>query len=309
MTASFGHSYSTVILLTTLFVFVSLVYYVCRNTKIQKHPQTHICMEELPQIGLGTYDNTDPEQCADTVAAALEMGYRHIDTAEEYDNQPSVGKGIEQADVDREYVFLATKVWDDSLAHNDVHSSADESLTKLGVDNLDLLYVHWPRDTYDAEDTLPAFDELHDDGTISHIGLSNFTPEQLDKAREILDAPIFAHQIEMHPLLQQEELHEYARTHDHWIVAYSPVARGRVTNVDKIQEVAEKHDATPYQVSLAWLGAKENVVAIPKTSTMEHLQDNFEAQEIELDNEDVAAIDSIERQERIIDPDDAPWNQ
>lgn len=266
-------------------------------------------MEELPRIGLGTYDNTDPEQCADTVATALEMGYRHIDTAEDYDNQASVGDGIEQADVDREEVFLATKVWDDNLAYDEVLTSTDESLTKLGVDGLDLLYVHWPRNTYDAADTLPAFDELRENGMIDHIGLSNFTPNQLDEARETLDAPIFAHQVEMHPLLQQEDLQEYARNHDHWLVAYSPVARGKVTDVDEIRDVAEKHDATPYQVSLAWLAAKENVVAIPKTSTMEHLRDNFEAREIELDGEDVAAIDGIEREERIVDPDDAPWNQ
>ncbi len=266
-------------------------------------------MEELPQIGLGTYDNTDPEQCVDTVVAALEMGYRHIDTAEEYDNQSAVGDGFEQADVDREDVFLATKVWDDSLAYDDVFSSTDESLDKLGVDSLDLLYVHWPRNTYSAEDTLPAFDELRDDGTIDQIGVSNFTPEQLDEARDTLDAPIFAHQVEMHPLLQQEKVHEYAQKHDHWIVAYSPIARGKVTDVEEIREVAEKHDATPHQVSLAWLATKEKVAAIPKTSSMDHLQTNFEAREIELDDEDVAKIDGIEREERIVDPDDAPWNQ
>ncbi|WP_440008142.1 aldo/keto reductase [Halomicrococcus sp. SG-WS-1] len=266
-------------------------------------------MDELPRIGLGTYDNTDPEQCADVVAAALEMGYRHVDTAQEYDNEAYVGEGIAQANVDREDVFLATKVWDDNLAHDDVLASTNESLDRLGVDSLDLLYVHWPRDTYDAEDTLPAFDELYDEGTIDHVGVSNFTPDQLDTARETLDAPIFAHQVEMHPLLQQEELQEYAREHDHWLVAYSPVARGKVTEVDEIREVAEKHDATPYQVSLAWLAAKENVAAIPKTSSEEHLQDNFEARKIDLDDEDVAAIDGIEREERIVDPDDAPWNQ
>ncbi|WP_458207873.1 aldo/keto reductase [Haladaptatus sp. NG-SE-30] len=266
-------------------------------------------MDDLPRIGLGTYDNTDPEHCADIVATALEMGYRHVDTAQEYDNEAYVGDGIEQADVDREDVFLATKVWDDNLAYDDVLSSTEESLDKLGVDNLELLYVHWPRDTYDAEDTLAAFDELSDDGTIDHVGLSNFTPSQLDTARETLDAPIFAHQVEMHPLLQQAELQEYARNHDHWLVAYSPVARGKVTDVDEIREVAEKHDATPYQVSLAWFAAKENVAAIPKTASEEHLQDNFEARKIELDNEDVATIDSIEREERIVDPYDAPWNQ
>ncbi|ODR80580.1 aldehyde oxidoreductase [Haladaptatus sp. W1] len=266
-------------------------------------------MDELSQIGLGTYKNTDPEQCSEIVSTAVEMGYRHIDTAQAYDNETYVGDGIERADVNRDDVFLATKVWDDTLAYDDVLSSTNESLDRLGVERLDLLYVHWPRDTYDAEETLPAFDELHDKGTIEHVGLSNFTPEQLDEARDTLDAPIFAHQVEMHPLLQQEELQEYAREDDHWLVAYAPIARGEVTEIDEIQAVAEKHDATPHQVSLAWLAAKENVVAIPKTSSEAHLQDNFEAQELALDEDDIEAIDAIEREERLIDPDDAPWNR
>ncbi|MGA9402286.1 aldo/keto reductase [Haladaptatus sp.] len=266
-------------------------------------------MDELPPIGLGTYKNTDPEECAEVVAAALELGYHHVDTARAYDNEEYVGDGIEQADTDREDVFLATKVWDDMLAHDDVHTSAAASLDDLGVDTIDLLYVHWPRDTYDAEGTLPAFDELREEGKIEHVGLSNFTPEQLDEARAVLDAPIFAHQVEMHPLLQQEELQEYAREDDHWLVAYAPVARGEVAEVDEIQEVAERHDATPYQVSLAWLAAKENVAAIPKTSSEEHLRDNLAARELDLSEEDIATIDGIERVERFIDPDDAPWNQ
>ncbi|GKZ14596.1 aldo/keto reductase [Haladaptatus sp. T7] len=265
-------------------------------------------MDELSKIGLGTYKNTDPEQCSEIVSTALEMGYRHIDTAQAYDNEAHVGTGIERADVNPDDVFLATKVWDDTLAYDDVLSSTDESLDRLGVESVDLLYVHWPRDTYDAEETLPAFDELHDEGTIEHVGLSNFTPEQLDEARDTLDAPIFAHQVEMHPLLQQEELHEYAREDDHWLVAYAPIARGEVTEIDEIQTVAEKHDATPHQVSLAWLASKEHVVAIPKTSSEAHLRDNLEARKLELDEEDMATIDGIEREERLIDPDDAPWN-
>jgi 2,5-diketo-D-gluconate reductase B len=214
------------------------------------------CMDESPRIGLGTYKNTDPEQCADIVSSALELGYRHVDTAQAYDNESHVGDGIERADIERDDVFLATKVWDDKLAYDDVHSSIHDSLDKLGVERLDLLYVHWPRNTYDAEETLPAFDELHDEGTIEHVGLSNFTPEQLDEARDVLDAPIFAHQIEMHPLLQQDELHEYAREDDHWLVAYAPIARGEVTDIDEIQEVAKKHDATELRSGRTRIGRR-----------------------------------------------------
>lgn len=138
--------------------------------------------------------------------------------------------------------------------------AAHESLERLGVDAIDLLYVHWPADTYDPERTLSAFDELVDDGVVERVGLANCSPELLDKARDALDAPLFAHQVEMHPLLQQEVLHEYAVEHDHHLVAYSPIARGHVFDEPAIQGVAERHGVTEAQVSLAWLASKENVV-------------------------------------------------
>lgn len=263
--------------------------------------------EEIPKLGLGTWQNTDGDQCAESVRTALEMGYRHIDTAQAYDNEEYVGRGIADADVDRDDVFLATKVWTDNLEADDVHASTDESLDKLGVDYVDLLYVHWPAEDYDPKETLAAFDELQDGGKIRNIGVSNFLPEQLDEARELTDHDILANQVEMHPLFQQEELQAYAREHDIYLVAYSPLARGKVTEVEEIREVAEKHDASPQQVSLAWLASKENVAAIPKATSEEHIRDNYEALSLELDDEDVEKIDGIEQEERQVDPDFAPW--
>ena len=152
-------------------------------------------------LGLGTYQNTDPETCAESVRLALEAGYRHVDTAAGYDNEAAVGRGIDAADVPREAVFLATKVSTDQLAYDDVIASAERSRELLGVETIDLLYVHWPIRSYDAPETLAAFDELVDRGLIRHVGLSNFTPDLLDEAREHLDAPIFAPQVECPPLL------------------------------------------------------------------------------------------------------------
>ncbi|MFC7198690.1 aldo/keto reductase [Halospeciosus flavus] len=263
--------------------------------------------DERFELGLGTYKNTDPAECAATVEMALDVGYRHVDTAQMYDNEAAVGRGIERAPVDREDVFLATKVHPENLAYEDVLDTTEESLEKLGTDYVDLLYVHWPAKAYDAEETLSALDELHDEGRIEHVGLSNFTPALLDEARDHLDAPVFAHQVEMHPLLQQETLHEYAVEHDHWLVAYSPIARGEVFDVPEIREIADKHGVTPAQVSLAWLVQKENVAAIPK-ATGAHVRENWEARELELDERDVTTIDGLGGEERLVDPEMAPWN-
>ena len=260
----------------------------------------------MPTFGLGTWENEDPEACAESVRTALEMGYRHIDTAQAYGNEESVGDGLEAADVDREEFFLATKVWTENLAHDDVIDSTHESLDKLGVDSVDLLYIHWPQNEYDPEETLTAFEELVDEGVIDHIGVSNFEPEHLDEAQEVLDEPIFANQVEMNPLLPQEELREYGDEHDIEIVAYSPLARGKVFEVDEISEVAEKHDASEAQVTLAWLREK-GVTVIPKATGEEHIRDNWESLDLELDDEDVETIDSIDTVERQVDPDDSPW--
>ncbi|WP_076427097.1 aldo/keto reductase [Haladaptatus litoreus] len=261
----------------------------------------------IPKLGLGTWQNTDGEDCAHSVKYALDLGYEHIDTAQAYDNEEYVGEGIEESSVDREDFFLATKVWIDNLEHDDVLETTQNSLDKLGTDYVDLLYVHWPAREYDPEETLAAFDQLYDEGKIEHVGVSNFEPEHLDEAQEILDAPVFANQVEMHPLLQQDELHEYAVENDVQLVAYSPLARGEVFDVPELNEIAEKHGASEAQVSLAWLTQKENVAVIPKATGEDHIEDNFAALDLELDDEDVAKIDGIDRTSREVDPDFAPW--
>ena len=264
-------------------------------------------MTDIPKLGLGTWQNTDPEECVNSVKTALEMDYEHIDTAQIYENEEEVGEGLEKADVDRENYFLASKVWNDQLNPEDVKASTKKSIEKLGVDYVDLMYIHWPADEYSPQETLKAFKELIHSGEIKNIGVSNFTPQQLDKAMEIAPKHIIANQVEMHPLLQQKKLLEKCREHDITLVAYSPLARGEVFNIPEIQEVAEKHDVSEAQVSLAWLMDKENVVAIPKASSEEHIRDNFEALDLELDEEDVEKINSIEREERMVDPGFAPW--
>jgi diketogulonate reductase-like aldo/keto reductase len=259
----------------------------------------------MPLLGFGTWENDDPDQCAASVRTALETGYRHIDTAQIYRNETAVGEGIAAADVPREDVFLATKVWIDDLAADHVATSAEASLDRLGVGSVDLLYVHWPSRTYDAEGTLEAFADLRDRGLIDSIGVSNFEPHHLDEALDILDGDVFANQIEIHPLLKQPELREYAAAHDTELVAYSPLARGRVFDVPELSAIAEKHGVSEAQVSLAWLREK-GITAIPKATSEAHVRDNWESLELELDDEDVETIDGIDERERQVHPGFAP---
>jgi diketogulonate reductase-like aldo/keto reductase len=260
---------------------------------------------EMPMLGLGTWENEDADQCAESVRTALETGYRHIDTAQAYRNEDAVGEGIAAADVDREEVFLATKVWISKLSHDDVLESTRDSLDRLGVDYVDLLYVHWPSGEYDPAATLDAFDELYAENEIRNVGVSNFEPEHVAEAREHLDAPVFANQVECHPMLQQDELREYAAETDLNLVAYSPLARGTVFDNDTLTDIAEKHDASAAQVSLAWLREK-GVTAIPKATSEAHIRDNWGSLALDLDDEDVAAIDDIETVDRRVHPDFAP---
>jgi 2,5-diketo-D-gluconate reductase B len=261
----------------------------------------------VPDVGIGTYENTDPEVCAESVATALDAGYRHVDTAEMYGNEAAVGEGIARADVDREDVVVATKVRSENLAYDDVLDSAAGCLDRLGLDAVDLLYVHWPIRTYDPDATLAALDELYDRGVVRYVGLSNFTPALLDEALDRLDAPLAAHQVECHPLLPQDELRAHADEHGYRLVAYSPLAKGRVSDVPELVEIADEKGVTPARVSLAWLLAKGAAV-IPKSSSPDHIRENLAARDLSLSADELARIDAVDRRERQVDFDAAPWH-
>jgi len=269
------------------------------------HPTAVETRDEMSVLGLGTWENDDRQQVADSVETAIEMGYRHIDTAQIYGNEAGVGDGIAAADVPREEIFLASKVWIDQLAHEDVIASTKESLEKLGTEYADLMYVHWPAGDYDAEETLSAFAELKRDGLIERIGVSNFEPEHLDAARDVLGDEVFANQVEIHPRLQQSALREYCESADIELVAYSPLARGGVFDMPTLSEIAAKHGVSEPQVSLAWLRAK-GVTTIPKATGEAHIRDNWGSLDLELDDEDIEAIDGIEQTDRRVNPDFGP---
>lgn len=262
----------------------------------------------MEQLGFGTWKNSNQEKCIDSVETALNIGYRHIDTAQVYGNESYVGEGIAESAIDRDEIFLATKVWIDNLSYEDVKKSVKKSLTALKTDYIDLLYVHYPSGKYDPQSTLCAFDELYEQRVIRNIGVSNFEIENIDTARDNLDNPIFANQIEFHPLLQQQTLRDVCNQHNINIVGYSPLMSGKLFDVVEIQEIAEKRSTDAASISLAWIREK-GVAAIPKSSSHRHIKNNWESLDFSLKKEDIAKIDNIDRNARQVDEDFAPWNK
>jgi len=250
---------------------------------------------DLPPVGLGTMGIDDP----DVVATALGLGYRHLDTAQIYDNEAVVGEGLARADVDREEVVVATKVWADNCAYDDAIETTLASLDRLGLEAVDLLYVHRPYEPYAPDETMPALDELVDRDRVHHVGVSNFTPAQLREAADALDAPLAAHQVERHPLFPNRELVELADERDHRLVAYSPLVAGRADGVPELVDLAEAHDTTPEAVALAWAIDPPGTVAIPKASSRDHLAANLAAADLALDGAEIDRIGGIERREEL----------
>jgi len=263
-------------------------------------------LNAAPRIGSGTWQ-LKGDACYESVRTALRTGYRHIDTARMYGNEEQVGRAIADAEVSRDDLFVATKLWHDELSPADVEEHALESRDRLQVETIDLLYVHWPVGTYDAAATLPALEQLRADGIVEHVGLSNFTPPLLSEAVRIMEKPPLALQLEMHPFLQQRELHKMALEHDMYLVAYSPLKRADGLNDPVLEEIADEMNATPAQVCLAWHLSKNSVCPIPKSSDPEHIRQNFEARDLQLSDAQLQRINDLDAGDRAIDPSFAPW--
>lgn len=258
----------------------------------------------VPALGFGTFQ-LGGDDCERGVRHALDVGYRHIDTAQGYGNEDRVGAALAASAVERGDVFLTTKLDNDNHAPDAVRSSTEGSLRALRSDYVDLLLIHWPVGDTPFEATLDAMLALRDEGKVRNVGVSNFTPEQIE--RVTAHAPIFANQVEYHPFLGQDELLALARKHDHLLTAYSPLARGEVFNDETLRAIGDAHDADPAQVALAWLVNQDHVAAIPKATSPEHIASNLAALDIELSDEEMQRISALERGERLIDPPFAPW--
>jgi 2,5-diketo-D-gluconate reductase A len=257
----------------------------------------------IPQFGFGVFD-IPPEETARAVRTALEVGYRHIDTAQLYRNEAGVGAGISESGVAREDVFVTTKLANDAHGHDNAITALEGSLRRLGLDHVDLYLIHWPlpaRDNYVR--TWLGFEEILRAGKARAIGVSNFQPAHLDRLAEETPVVPAVNQIELHPALQQAELREYHRAHGIATQAWSPLARADVLGDPVLTGLAEKHGRTAAQVVLRWHIQLGNIV-FPKTSSPERMRQNIDVFGFELDDEDMAAIGRLDEGRRTgADPD------
>jgi 2,5-diketo-D-gluconate reductase B len=262
---------------------------------------------EVPKLGFGTWELTG-QACAEGVRDALELGYRHVDTARAYGNEAEVRRGLEQAGVDRGAVFLTTKLSPDGLRAGQVREQLERSLRDLGTDYVDLLLIHWPDPGVPLAETLGAMSELREEGKARHLGVSNFPSGLVREALEL--APIVCDQVEYHPYLGQPELLALARERDLMLTAYSPLARGEVLRDPVLREIGEAHGKSPGQVVLRWLLDQPQVAAVPKASSHEHRVANLEVFDFELTDSERGRIAGLERGLRKIDPSWAPdWGR
>jgi 2,5-diketo-D-gluconate reductase B len=255
----------------------------------------------VPRLGFGTWLITG-DDATEAVRDALEIGYRQIDTARAYGNEREVGRGIAESGVPRDEIFVTTKVPHDEASPDEVERAVEDSLTWLGVERLGLLLLHWPSPDVPLEQTLAAMTRARDDGRTANIGVSNFPAGLLAQAIEL--APILCDQVEYHPFLDQSRLLELAREHDVLVTAYSPLAHGKVPGDPTLNRIGEAHGKTAGQVALRWLLDQDHVSPIPKASSHERRQENFDVFDFTLSPDERAEIDALPTDVRTADP---PW--
>jgi len=242
----------------------------------------------IPAIGLGTWELRG-RTCARIVEQALKLGYRHIDTAQVYENEREVGEGLRASGIRRDEVFVTTKVWTNHFAPNDLERSAKESLVRLRTTELDLLLLHWPNPHVPLAETLGALAHAKQLGLTRHIGVSNFTVALIEQAVAACPEPLVCDQVEFHPYLDQTKVRDACAHNGMAVVAYSPIAKGRIKTDPILAAIGQAHQKSPAQVCLRWL-VQQNVAAIPRTSKIERLSENIDIFDFELTDEDMLQI-------------------
>jgi diketogulonate reductase-like aldo/keto reductase len=245
----------------------------------------------IPAIGLGTWELRG-RTCARIVEQALRLGYRHIDTAQIYENEREVGEGLRASGVRRDEVFITTKVWTSHFAPNDLERSAKESLVRLRLTDVDLLLLHWPNPQIPLTETLGALARTRQLGLARHIGVSNFTVALIEEAAAACPEPLVCDQVECHPYLDQTKVKDACARHGMALVAYSPVAKGRIKNDRVLARIGDRYRKSAVQVCLRWL-VQQNVSAIPRTSRLERLSENINVFDFELSDEDMSQISAM----------------
>jgi diketogulonate reductase-like aldo/keto reductase len=254
---------------------------------------------EIPAIGFGTYQLSGDE-AYDSVLEAINVGYRHIDTADRYGNHAEVGRAIKDSGVKRKNIFLTSKVWRTDLWYDDVLDSTKRFLEELSIDYLDLLLVHWPNNSIPISKTFSALEKLKKDKLIKSLGVSNFTINHL---KEVMDEGFIPvnNQVEYHPSLAQPKLREFCEKNNIKLTAYSPLAQGKDLKLNVIRNLAEKYEKPEVQVVINWIMHK-GLAVIPRSADKEHIKQNFQSLEWEMEREDVEKIDKLDKENRIINP-------
>ena len=263
---------------------------------------------KVPKIGFGTYA-LQKEETACVVKQALEIGLRHIDTAQIYFNEEEVGTAIKESFVSREKIFLTTKIWKDFLTEKDIKKTFQESLNKLQTDYIDLLLIHWPNPKIPLEETLGAFKNLQKEKKISYIGVSNFTCSLLKQAKRLCP-DLLTNQVEYHPLLSQQKILEFIDNQNLFLTSYSSLMRGKIFKIQQVMNLAKKYNKSPSQIGLRWLIEQKNIVSLFMSKNKKHIEENFNIFNFQLEEQDQKQLFRLNKnKQRVIDPPFAPqWD-
>lgn len=263
---------------------------------------------QIPNLGLGTYKLLGRE-CREIVQRALSMGYRHLDTAAIYENEAEVGSGMNAVSIDRDDIWLTTKVWMNNLRKKDFTLSVEESLRKLGVDYLDLVLIHWPNADISLAEMADSLNEIQERDYTRFVGVSNF-PLYMLKEMEALGTGIITNQVEYHPYLDQSHIRDWLSARGLAMTAYSPLAQGHMLKDPVINDIAQDLQVSPAQILIRWIQDQQNVIAIPKSSNPIRLRENLQVNMIRLSKAQTARINALARPDgRFVNPDFAPiWD-
>jgi 2,5-diketo-D-gluconate reductase B len=247
----------------------------------------------IPLLGLGTWDLRG-RVCARIVEQALRLGYRHIDTAEMYDNEHEVGEGLHSSGVKRSAIFVATKIWPTHFAPRQLERAARDCLVRLRLSEVDLLLLHWPNPQIPLAETLGALGKVRRDGLARHIGVSNFTAALVEQATQLSGETLVCDQVECHPYLDQTKVIAACRQHGMAVIAYSPIARGNARNDEVLARIGKRHNKTAAQVCLRFL-VQQDIVVIPRTSKVERLAENAAIFDFALGDGEMTDISALAR--------------
>ncbi|SLN64909.1 aldo/keto reductase [Oceanibacterium hippocampi] len=263
----------------------------------------------IPALGFGTWRLAGKE-ATHLVRSALEIGYRHIDTAQMYGNEAEVGRGIAESGIARDDIWLTTKIWPDNFADGVFQKAAAERLALLKQPYVDLLLLHWPNAEIPLAQTIRALNEVLASGLARHVGISNFTTRLIDEAAALSDAPLVMNQVEYHPYLDQSAVLGTLARHDMALTAYCPIAQGKIFADPVLAEIGEKHGKNAGQIALRWLLQQDRVAAIPRTASEDHARSNFDIFDFRLSDPDMRRIHALARPDgRLVKPDFGPdWD-